>query len=125
DGWVEYEWRWAATQMTRPDVPGPKWDGNSLNGRSLFVHTEQGVGDVLMFLRFLPRVKRHASDRLVFACQKALQPLLRSIPWVDEWFPIDEPGTINFDLYLPMLSLPGVLGVGAADIPYAVPAISA
>src|SRR5207249_1254158 len=83
---------------SRPDVPRPKWDGSPLNGRALFVHTEQGVGDVLMFLRFLPRAKRGPGDRLVFACQKALQPLLRNIPWVDEWFPIDEVGAINFNV---------------------------
>jgi hypothetical protein len=125
EGWVEYEWRWTASQLTRPDVPRPKWDGSPLNGRALFVHTEQGVGDVLMFLRFLSRVKRSAADRLVFACQKALQPLLRNIPWVDEWFPIDELGQVRFDVYLSMLSLPGVLGFGAADIPFPVPYIAA
>ena len=107
DGWVEYEWRWASGQLTWPEIPRPKWDGRPLDGRSLLVHTEQGVGDVLMFLRFLPRVKQQPGDRLVFACQKALQPLLRNLPWVDRWFPIDEPATINFDIYMPMLSLPG------------------
>jgi len=125
DGWVDYEWRWVSSQLTRPDVPRFKWDGRPLNGRSLFVHTEQGVGDVLMFLRFLSRVKQGPGDRLVFACQKPLQPLLRNIPWVDEWFPIDEPGEINFDIYIPMLSLPGVLRLGAADIPFLVPYLTA
>ena len=124
DGWVEYEWRWASGQLTWPTIPRPRWDGSSLNGRGLLIHTEQGVGNVLMFLRFLPRIKQSPGDRLVFACQKALQPLLRNIPWVDSWFPIDEPGAINFDVYLPMLSLPAVLGVGAADIPHPVPYVS-
>src|SRR2546423_10193979 len=58
DGWVEYEWRWASGQLTWPEIPRPRWDGSPLNGRSLLVHTEQGVGDVLMFLRFLSRVKQ-------------------------------------------------------------------
>ncbi len=124
DGWVEYEWRWASGQLTWPEIPRPKWDGSPLNGRALLVHTEQGIGDVLMFLRFLPRIKREPGDRLVFACQKALQPLLRNIPWVDSWFPIDEPGEINFDVYIPMLSLPAVLNVGATDIPHPVPYVS-
>jgi Family of unknown function (DUF6165)/Tetratricopeptide repeat/Glycosyltransferase family 9 (heptosyltransferase) len=125
DGWVDYESRWAATQMTRPDIPRPKWDGSPLNGRSLLVHTEQGVGDVLMFLRFLSRIKRGPGDRLVFACQTALQPLLRTVPWVDEWFPIDVHGPVTFDTYIPMLSLPGVLHLSAADIPFPAPYITA
>jgi hypothetical protein len=124
EGWVEYEWRWASGQLTWPEIPRPKWDGTPLNGRSLLVHTEQGVGDVLMFLRFLPRIKQAPGDRLVFACQKAVQPLLKNIPWVDNWFPIDEPANINFDVYTPMLSLPGLLNVGAADIPYPVPYVT-
>ena len=116
---------WASGQLTWPTIPRPRWDGSPLNGRGLLIHTEQGVGDVLMFLRFLPRIKQGPGDRLVFACQKALQPLLRNIPWVDSWFPIDGAGSaINFDVYLPMLSLPAVLGIGAADIPHPVPYVS-
>jgi hypothetical protein len=123
-GWVEYEWRWASGQLTWPEIPRPKWDGAPLSGRSLLVHTEQGVGDVLMFLRFLPRPKRGPGDRLVFACQKALHALLKNIPGVDDWFPIDQPAAINFDVYTPMLSLPGLLGVGESDIAQSVPYVT-
>ncbi len=124
DGWVEYEWRWRSGQLTWPEIPRPRWDGGPLDGRAVLVHTEQGVGDVLMFLRFLPRVRTDLGGRLVFACQKALQPLLRTLPWVDHWFPIDEPAPINFDAYLPLLSLPGVLGVEGRDIPHPVPYVT-
>ncbi|HEY1381446.1 MAG TPA: tetratricopeptide repeat-containing glycosyltransferase family protein [Gemmataceae bacterium] len=116
EGWVEYEWRWAAVQGNPPDIPRPKWDGSPLNGRGLLVHTEQGIGDVLLFLRFLPRVKRGPGDRLVFACQKALQPLLRHVPWVDEWFPIDAPAAVHFDVVTPMGSLPGLFRMEEADV---------
>ncbi len=118
DGWVEYEWRWAAGRKSPPDIPRPRWDGRPLDGRALLVHTEQGIGDTLMFLRFLPRVKRRPGDRLVFACPQALRPLLRGLPGVDRWLPIDQPAAIDFDVFLPMMSLPGVLGLGEADIPY-------
>jgi hypothetical protein len=123
DGWVEYEWRWASGQLTWPEIPRPKWDGSPLNGRSVLIHTEQGVGDVLMFMRFLPRIKQ-PGDRLVFACQKALQPLLKNQPWVDHWFPIDEPAQINFDVYLPLISLPAMLGVDAKAISHPVPYVT-
>ncbi|HEY1379498.1 MAG TPA: DUF6165 family protein [Gemmataceae bacterium] len=124
DGWVEYEWRWRSGQLTWPEIPRPRWGGGPLDGRAVLIHTEQGVGDVLMFMRFLPRIKRDLGGRLVFACQKALQPLLRNLPWVDHWFPIDEPAAINFDVYLPLLSLPGVLGVTEQDVPHPVPYVT-
>jgi hypothetical protein len=76
-----------------------------------------------MFMRFLPRIKQ-PGDRLVFACQKALQPLLKNQPWVDSWFPIDEPAQINFDVYLPLISLPAMLGVDERAIPHPVPYVT-
>lgn len=120
EGWLDYEWRYACGQAQRPNVPRPRWDGSPLNGRSLMVHTEQGLGDVLQFVRFLPLLKLQ-NTRIVFACQTALHELLRSLPTIDEWFPIDEPGTITFDLYTSLLSLPGLLGVDEATIPREVP----
>jgi hypothetical protein len=124
DGWVEYEWRWPTGLVATTKIPRPRWDGSPLNGRSILIHTEQGMGDVLQFMRFLPMVKAQAG-RLVFACQKAMQQLLRPTPCVDSWFPIDEPAPINFDLYAPLLSLPGLLGIDqntiATPVPYVFP----
>src|SRR5262249_40159266 len=116
EGWIEYEWRWNCGLVKRPAIPRPRWDGSSLDGRSILVHTEQGCGDVLQFTRFLALLKRQGA-RVVLACQKALQALLRPLPHVDDWFPVDEPGDITFDLCAPLLSLPGLLGIEADSIP--------
>jgi Tetratricopeptide repeat/Family of unknown function (DUF6165)/Glycosyltransferase family 9 (heptosyltransferase) len=124
EGWLEYEWRWQCGMVPRPNIPRPRWDGSPLNGRAILITTEQGLGDVLQFIRLVPLVKQRGG-RIVLACQKALQTLLRPLPYIDEWFPIDEPGTITFDLYSPLLSLPGLLGIEAANIPRAVPYIPA
>jgi hypothetical protein len=120
EGWLEYEWRWNCGLVQRPRIPRPRWDGAPLNGRAIMVHTEQGIGDVLQFIRFLPQIKRQGG-RIVLACQRALQPLLRSLPCIDEWFPVDEPGAITFDVYAPLLGLAGILGATEATIPREVP----
>lgn len=127
EGWPEYEWRWPCNLVARPSIPCPRWDGSPLNGRSILVHTEQGLGDVLQFIRLLPLLQLApiGAGRVIFACQTALQPLLRNLPSVDEWFPIGQPGPINFDLYTPLLSLPGLLGIDEAKIPRDVPYITA
>jgi hypothetical protein len=119
-GWIEYEWRWPAGLVAKTPIPRPRWDGSPLAGRSIMIHTEQGMGDVLQFMRFLPLVKAQAG-RLIFACQKAMQPLLRPTACVDHWFPIDEPAAINFDLHAPLLSLPGLLGINETTIPQPIP----
>ncbi|MGF1581940.1 MAG: tetratricopeptide repeat protein [Gemmataceae bacterium] len=115
-GWVEYEWRWHTGQVARPEIPRPRWDGGPLQNRSILVHTEQGAGDVIQFIRFLPRLKELGA-RVVLACQTNLQGLLREIEGVDEWFPIDQQADINFDLYIPMMSLASALKLTVETLP--------
>ncbi len=124
EGWIEYEWRWACKQVARPDIPRPRWDGGPLGNRAILVFTEQGVGDVLQFVRFLPLLKRRCG-RVIMACRQPLQRLLASQPAVDGWFPINEPGKIDFDLYTPLLSLPWLLRIDEDTIPREVPYIFA
>lgn len=122
NGWVEYEWRWTAGLVRGPEIPRPKWDGSPLNGRSLLIHSEQGVGDVLMIIRLLPLVKK-TGGRIVFACHKPLKALLENNPYVDRWFPIDEPANIDFEMYIPLLCLPGLLNINEQNLPKEVPYI--
>jgi hypothetical protein len=120
EGWLEYEWRWYTNQVPRPEIPCSRWDGTSLQGRRILIHTEQGVGDVFQFLRFLPMLKQQGAY-VVLACHKQLHMLLRHVEAVDDWFPVDEPGKINFELYAPLLSLPGLLDIDEDSIPCEVP----
>jgi hypothetical protein len=122
EGWVEYEWRFATGMVTRADLPRPRWDGSPLEGRTLMVHTEQGVGDTLQFIRFLPLVRRQAG-RLLVACPKKYHTFLRSMSCIDDFFPVDEPSEMNFDLRCSLLSLPALLGHDGSDFHASVPYI--
>lgn len=123
EGWLEYEWRWMTGEVTRANIPRPRWDGKPLQGRSLLICTEQGLGDTMQFLRFFEILKQQGA-RLVFACQKPMHHLLKNCPWVDEWFPIDEEAPITFEWYTTLLSLPELLKVHSLeDIPLNIPYI--
>ena len=125
EGWIEYEWRFRSGSVSSPQIPVPRWDGAPLKGKGLLIHTEQGMGDVLQFIRFIPLLKRQGAH-VALACQKALQPLLQSFPGIDEWIPIDEPTEITFDYYAPLLSLPALLKIDREeDIPRRVPYVHA
>lgn len=119
-GWIEYEWRWRTGQLTRPVIPRPRWDGSHLAGRHILIHTEQGIGDTIQFVRLLPLLKRQGA-RITFACLKELRPLLSRTPGIDEWLPIDEPAEIKFDLYAPLVSLNQLLKINEATIPRQIP----
>ncbi|MEO0036317.1 MAG: hypothetical protein RLZZ501_2340, partial [Pseudomonadota bacterium] len=111
-GWAEYEWRW------RGAVPGlstrrfsmPRWRGEALAGRTLLVHAEQGLGDTLHFVRFLPRLAASAGGRVVLEAQAPLLPLLRALPGLDAVIAAGDP-LPACDCHLPLLSLPYALGL--------------
>src|SRR5207245_2122253 len=56
-GWPEYEWRWRCPELSLPPFPQPRWDGTPLNGRTILLYAEQGQGDALQFIRYVPLVR--------------------------------------------------------------------
>ena len=119
-GWLEYEWRFVTGAVQRVPIPRPRWDGSDLTGRRILVVAEQGIGDTLQLVRFLPALQDQGAT-VVFACAPRLVPLLARTPGIDEWFPIDQPAPADFDVFIPMGSLPGLLRIDERSIPRAVP----
>ncbi len=113
-GWPDYELRWAQPGRKLREFQQPRWDGAPLGGKTILVHAEQGCGDTLQFMRYLPLLKKRGG-RVVFECQKALYTLLLGIPGVDLLVALGDPLPI-FDLHTPLLSLPNLLGA-TAEIP--------
>jgi hypothetical protein len=57
EAWPDYAWRWRLSEMKNVVVPpAPLWDGAPLNGRTLLLHAEQGFGDTILALRYLPKL---------------------------------------------------------------------
>jgi tetratricopeptide (TPR) repeat protein len=114
-GWREYEWRWldGATKHGLPDAK--LWTGKqSIAGKTVLVHFEQGFGDTLQFIRFVDRL-RALGARVVVRVQDALLPLLRDYPGADEV--IGETAPLpSFDYHIPMLSLAFALKVRDGDL---------
>lgn len=118
-GWREYEWRWQ-TEDARPlSFPQDLWDGTPLEGRTILLHAEQGLGDTLQFIRFASLVKR-LGGIVIAACQNPLLRILEGCSFLDRLVSIDGP-LPSFDTYAPLLSLPRILGTTLATIPADVP----
>ena len=72
-----------AIRLLRGAFQEPRWDGSPLAGRRILIHTEQGLGDILQFIRYVPLVKARGGY-VIFECQKKLFPLLRSFGGIDQ-----------------------------------------
>lgn len=118
-GWADFEWRKRHPQFAAdfPPHPSPAWDGGPLDGRSLLVRAEQGLGDAIQFARFLPALAAPGA-RVTLACRPpalhALAPLLAQLP-IDFSADPTQPADCHVDL----LSLPHLLGLRLDTIPAA------
>jgi tetratricopeptide (TPR) repeat protein len=122
-GWPEYEWRWHCPGLTMPSFPQPLWDGRPLEGRTILLHAEQGLGDTLQFIRYAPLVQQRGG-RVLLQCQPVLRSLLESCRGIDQLVGQDET-LPEFDLHAPLLSLPGIFRTDLATMPAQVPYLSA
>jgi len=123
-GWRDYEWRWRDGHQRHGFAEAARWTGTQpLQGKTLFVHHEQGYGDTLQFLRFASRAAERGA-RVVVRVQDALLPLLRGWPGADEIIGEDAP-VPAFDYHIPLLSLPYALGAREADLALPVPHLAA
>ncbi len=123
-GWREYEWRWLDGGAAHGFDSQKLWTGEqSIAGRTVLVHFEQGLGDTLQFVRYVDLIVQ-AGARVVLRVQKALLPLLHAYPGTAQVIGENDP-VPDFDLHCPLLSLPAALKTGATDIPGAIPYLHA
>jgi len=125
DAWLAFDWRWKTVQMApfRRNFAEPQWDGRNLPDATLLVHAEQGFGDTLQFIRYLPMIAGRVG-RVVVECQPPVLVLLRGITGCDAWVAAGDP-LPEFDIHLPMLGLPGVCRTEVATIPGNTPYLEA
>jgi Flp pilus assembly protein TadD len=118
-GWPEYEWRWRCWGRMRTRFSEPRWEGGDLAGRTILLHSEQGLGDTLQFIRYAPLVKQRGGF-VVVVCPQPLVGLLGSCRGVEQ---ILATGLTlpAFDVQAPLLSLPAILGTRLATVPAEVP----
>ncbi|MFN7925461.1 MAG: tetratricopeptide repeat protein [Bryobacteraceae bacterium] len=113
NGWQGYEARLEQKKFSHRPFAAPRWNGEPLEGRSLCVWAEQGLGDTIQFARYLRALPR---ENVIFECQPNLAPLLAcstELPRVVA----RAAASPEADLHLPLLSLPGILGAQPGTIP--------
>jgi Flp pilus assembly protein TadD len=119
---ADFEYRMQTTEVSVPHFGMPiekKWQGQPLDGARILVHCEQGLGDTIQFLRFLPELWRRGARSIPIIVHNAIKPLIKDAKWPGE-LEILEPGTPlqgRYDYWTALMSIPHFIGMDEAGIP--------
>jgi tetratricopeptide (TPR) repeat protein len=119
-GFAGYEIRFERPQTRIGHFTMPPWQGESLAGRTILVHTEQGFGDAIQFIRFMPRLSAMGA-RVLFSCPPEMMRLMTGFPGIAENLVHGAPMPGVVDFHVPILSLAHRLGITLETIPRATP----
>ncbi len=118
-GWEEYEWRWQRQDHPARSFAAPTWQGEELRGRRLLVYAEQGAGDTIQFVRYLPLLAQRGA-RVVLECPQPLVSLLQTLPGLETVIARGD-ALPPVDLQCALLSLPHRFQTTLDSIPASVP----
>jgi len=117
EGWADYEWRWKKEDFSSkpPKINAREWQGEEIEGRSILVFSEQGLGDTIQFVRYLPLLVQRGASVSFFAPAhliRVLRPLSPQIEFIssmeDQKF---------FDFQCALMSLPLWFRTDSESIP--------
>src|SRR5689334_4626039 len=125
DGWPDNEWRWRTKNFPSksPSIKVPAWHGEDLSGRHILVFSEQGLGDVIQFFRFLPLLAERKCKVTLLAPAKLVSLLRLSSDQIEI---ISELGNVeNIDFQVSLMSLPHAFDTRLETIPSKTPYLAA
>ncbi len=125
-GWAESEWRWnnASLGLSKRNFTQPLWLGaESIDGRTMLLHHEQGLGDAIQFCRYAPLLAARGA-RVILEVEEPLKQLMSGLAGVSHCVSKGE-ALPDFDLHCPLLSLPLAFGTRLETIPSTTPYLHA
>jgi len=125
EGFRQYQWRREPSLgiLTYPHkYDKPRWDGRPINGKTLLIHYEQGFGDNIQFIRYLPKLKEIGAT-VLFEARKPMLDLLKDFPGIDRLIEANPHGSVteDFDFYAALMDLPAIFQTTLETIPAEVP----
>jgi len=114
-----YEWRWKTKEFEDKlkVVNKPLWLGiENINGKKILIHSEQGLGDIIQYVRYLDQVSKLGAF-IIFRVPNVLYPLMRGISGINKLISSD-CNDDSYDFHCPLMSLPLAIGIGDEHSPY-------
>jgi tetratricopeptide (TPR) repeat protein len=119
-GLDKYEARWHAGELAPRGFEQEYWAGQPLVGRRILLYAEQGFGDTIQMLRYVPLVAKAGAASITLEVQKELLALTMRLGGSANVIARGER-LPSFDLHCPLLSLPRAFGTRVDSIPSRVP----
>jgi len=125
EGWQQFKWRRKANLdailESQRQAP-PTWDGSPFRNQTLLIRYEQGLGDNIQCIRYIPLIKK-LGGRVIVESLEPLLGLFRQIQEVDRLVEASPDGspTVDFDLFAFALDLPGIFNTDLHTIPANIP----
>ena len=113
----ESRWKVRKSNNISIDLNKKLWLGEeSLDGKTLFVPYEQGLGDTIQFSRYLKKFENFNCKVLV----EVQKPLIKFVSTVSNSIRVFEAGNCNdeYDFYCPIMSLPLAFKTTISSVPY-------
>jgi len=115
-GWDQYEWRWEFEHLAGqlPNLPKPMWNGESLQGKTILVCREQGLGDIIQFARFVKDLHNMGAKVIffvtggmieLFAHESHIHQIVTDVNDADE-----------YDYWISIMSIPRILKTKLSDL---------
>ncbi len=116
-GFKEYEYRWQKDefQKIKRRFQKPEWDGSTQKDKTIFVWPEQGYGDTIQFVRYIPLLKQKFK-RVIVEVQPGLHSLVDTMEGPDQVVS-SQPAEKEFDYHIPLMSIPQYFTQTLADVP--------
>ncbi len=113
EGFKEYEWRWKLTNQ--PGLEKIRWDGTNPAGKKVLLLAENGLGDILQYVRFAKLLKEKGATVIVHT-PKPLLSLFKQCDYIDQ---VVLAGTENppFDVLTSMQSIPYLFDIDERVLP--------
>ncbi|MEI9924534.1 MAG: tetratricopeptide repeat protein [Bradyrhizobium sp.] len=119
-GWRGYEARWKLSFLSStanyPKLPQPLWRGEDIAGKTILVCADEGQGDTIQFVRYVPMLTALGA-RVILLAQGSLYPLLLGLPGISQCLRNLDGGLPAFDVHCPITSLPLAFRTTLGTIP--------
>jgi tetratricopeptide (TPR) repeat protein/precorrin-6B methylase 2 len=117
EGWKQYEFRWMTGDHAteRPGWARPHWNGQNLDGKTIVIVREQGIGDFFQFARYLPMLKARGA-KLLLSSFGGVADVAARLFGADALIADGDP-VPEHDCFAFLLSLPRAFGTTVATIP--------